>query len=95
MPNFYVNRSVQYNKILKEETGAKVRDFPVAVKFCSSYECFILRARRLSSKLLKEEYLVERLKSSFRKFRVNFQPIRLSTNFQTSLGTSLLLHDRA
>ena len=35
---------------------------------CSSYESFILRARRLSSKLLKQGYLVERLKSSFRKF---------------------------
>ena len=35
---------------------------------CSSYECFIPRARRLSSKLLKKGYLVERLKSSFRKF---------------------------
>ena len=35
---------------------------------CTSYECFILRARRLSSKLLKQGYLVERLKSSFRKF---------------------------
>ena len=29
---------------------------------CSSYECFILRARRLSSKLLKKGYLVECLK---------------------------------
>ena len=35
---------------------------------CSSYECFILMARRLSSKLLKQGYLVERLKLSFRKF---------------------------
>ena len=35
---------------------------------CSSYECFVLRARRLSGKLLKQVYLVERLKSSFRKF---------------------------
>ena len=35
---------------------------------CSSYECFILRARRLSSKLLKQGYLTECLKSSFRKF---------------------------
>ena len=35
---------------------------------CSSYECFILRARRLSSKLLKQGYLAECLKSSFRKF---------------------------
>ena len=35
---------------------------------CSSYECFILRTRGLSSKLLKQGYLVELLKSSFRKF---------------------------
>ena len=35
---------------------------------CSSYECFILRDRRLSSKLLKHGYLVECLKSSSRKF---------------------------
>ena len=35
---------------------------------CSSYECFILRTGRLSSKLLGQGYLVERLKSSFRKF---------------------------
>ena len=35
---------------------------------CSSYECFILRARRHSSKLLKQGYFMERLKSSFRKF---------------------------
>ena len=35
------------------------------------YECFIMRARRLSSKLLKQGYLVERLKSSFRKFMVD------------------------
>ena len=33
----------------------------------SSYDCFILRARQLSSKLLKQGYLMERLKS-FRKF---------------------------
>ena len=34
----------------------------------SSYECFILRASRLSSKQIKLGYLLERLKSSFRKF---------------------------
>ena len=38
-------------------------------RVCSSYECFIMRAAwRLSSKLLKQGYLAERLKSSFRKF---------------------------
>ena len=35
---------------------------------CSSYECFILRAARLSSKLLRQGYVKERLKSSLRKF---------------------------
>ena len=35
---------------------------------CSSYECFILRAGRLSRKLLRQGYIVECLKSSFRKF---------------------------
>ena len=35
---------------------------------CSSYECFILRAARLSSKLPGRGYVRERLKSSLRKF---------------------------
>ena len=35
---------------------------------CSSYECFILRATRLSNKLLEQGYVKERLKSSLRKF---------------------------
>ena len=35
---------------------------------CSSYECFVLRAKRLSNKLLGQGYVKERLKSSLRKF---------------------------
>ena len=35
---------------------------------CSSYECFILRAARLSLKLLGQGHVMERLKSSLRKF---------------------------
>ena len=35
---------------------------------CSSYGCFILRATRLSDKLLEQGYVKERLKSSLRKF---------------------------
>ena len=39
------------------------------VRACSSFECVILRAVRLSSKLPREQgYAMERLKSSFRKF---------------------------
>ena len=34
---------------------------------CSSYWCFILRATRLSNKLLEQGYVKERLKSSLRK----------------------------
>ena len=36
--------------------------------WASSYECFILKARRLSNRLLIQGYLVERRKSSFKKF---------------------------
>ena len=39
---------------------------------CSSYECFILRAARLSSKLLGQGYVMERLKSSLRNFYGRF-----------------------
>ena len=35
---------------------------------CSSYECFVLKSARLSSKLLRQGYVMERLKSSLRKF---------------------------
>ena len=35
---------------------------------CSLYGCFILRATRLSNKLLEQGYVKERLKSSLRKF---------------------------
>ena len=35
---------------------------------CSSYWCFILRATRLSNKLLEQWYIKERLKSSLKKF---------------------------
>ena len=44
---------------------------------CSSYECYILRAARLSSKLLGQRYFRERLKSSLRNFKVN---IGISSN---------------
>ena len=48
--------------------GVIISHLILYARACSSYECFILRARRLSSKLMKQEYLVERLKLSFRKF---------------------------
>ena len=54
---------------------------------CSSYLCFILRARRLSSKLLKQGYLVERLKSSFRKFYGQYED--LIQQYEVSLSRML------
>ena len=56
---------------------------------CSSYECFILRAARLSSKLLGQGYVKERLKSSLRKFYSRYWD--LIKHYEVSL--SQMLHD--
>ena len=56
---------------------------------CSSYECFILRAARLSSKLLGQGYIMERLKSSLRKFYGRYGD--LIKHYEVSL--SQMLHD--
>ena len=42
------------------------------VRACSSYGCFILRATRLSNKLLEQGFVKELLKSSLRKFYGRF-----------------------
>ena len=46
---------------------------------CSSYECFILKAVRLSSKLLGQGYVRERLKLSLRKFYSQYMGISTNT----------------
>ena len=56
---------------------------------CSSYKCFILRPVRLSSKLLGQEYVMERLKSSLRKFYGRYGD--LVKHYEVSL--SQILHD--
>ena len=56
---------------------------------CSSYECFILRAARLSSKLLIQGYVMERLKSSLRTFYARYWD--LIKHYEVSL--SEMLHD--
>ena len=56
---------------------------------CSSYECFILRAMRLSNKLLGQGYVKERLKSSLRKFYGRYgDPTK-----QYEVPLSRMLHD--
>ena len=44
-------------------------------RVCSSYECFILRAARLSFKLLEQGYDRGRLKSSLRKFYCRYRDL--------------------
>ena len=56
---------------------------------CSSYECFILRAARLSSELLRQGYVMERLESSLRKFYGRYGD--LIKHYEVSL--SQMLHD--
>ena len=60
----------------------------------SSYECFILRARRLANKLLIQGYQAERLKSSFKKFYGRYGD--LVKHYDVSLSRildSILKHD--
>ena len=56
---------------------------------CTSYECFILRTVRLSSKLLGQGYVMERLKSSLRKFYGRYGD--LIKHYEVSI--SQMLHD--
>ena len=56
---------------------------------CSSNECFILRAMRLSNKLLGQGYVKERLKSSLRKFYGRYGD--LTKQYEVPL--SRMLHD--
>ena len=56
---------------------------------CSSYECFILRAMRLSNKLLGQGYVKERLKSSLRKLYGRYGD--LTKQYEVPL--SRMLHD--
>ena len=56
---------------------------------CSSYECFILRAMRLSNNLLGQGYVNERLKSSLRKFYGRYGD--LTKQYEVPL--SRMLHD--
>ena len=69
--------------------GAFILQLIRYARACSSYECFILRAMRLSSKLLGQGYVKERLKSSLRKFYVRY--VDLTKQYEVPL--SRMLHD--
>ena len=57
---------------------------------CSSYECFILRAMRLSNKLLGQGYVKERLKSSLRKFYGRYGD--LTKQYEAPLSPNVTRH---
>ena len=61
----------------------------IAFRACSSYECFILRAVRLSNKLLRQGYVKERLRSPLRKCYGRYGD--LIKHYEVPL--SLILHD--
>ena len=80
--NIYVGDS-------KQTYGVFISQLIRYARACSSYECFILRAARLSSKLLGQGYVMERLKSSLRKFYGRYGD--LIKHYEVSL--SQMLHD--
>ena len=55
-------------KVVVHPVGVFISQLTRYARACSSYGCFILRAMRLSNKLLEQGYVKERLKSSLRKF---------------------------
>ena len=69
--------------------GVLISQLKRYARACSSYECFILRAVRLSLKLLEQVYVMERLKSSLGKFYGRYGD--LIKYYEVSL--SQMLHD--
>ena len=72
--------------------GVFISQFIRYARACSSYECCILRAARLSSKLLGQGHVRERLKSCLRKFYgrygdlIKHYEVPLSQMFHDVLG---------
>ena len=69
--------------------GVLISQFIRYARACSSYECFIQRATRLSNKLLGQGYVKERLKSSLRKFYGRYGDLIK----QYEVPISRMLHD--
>ena len=68
--NFHITNFLFLNSNIPSSPayGVFISQLKRYARTCSSYECFILRAAaRLSSKLLGQGYVMERVKSSLRK----------------------------
>ena len=74
---------------LRKAYGVFISQLIRYARACSSYECFIRMAARLSSKLPRQGYVMERLKSSLRKFHGRYWD--LIKHYEVSL--SQMLHD--
>ena len=59
---------------------------------CSFYECFILRAMRLSNKLLGQGYVKERLKSSLRNFFFSLPAHLCAVTYMTEISLIVTLN---
>ena len=79
------SRRERYSKHLSVFISQLIR----YAKAWSSYECFILKATRLSCKLLWQGYVRQRLKSSLRKYNGRYAD--LIENYEVPL--SQMLHD--
>ena len=66
--NFHITNFPFLSSNIPSSPGVFISQIIRYARACPSYECFILRAVRLSSKLLVQGYVMERLKSSLRKF---------------------------
>ena len=89
--NFYITNfpSLSSNIPSSPAYGVFISQLIRYARACSSYKCCILRAARLSSKLLGQGYVMERLKSSLRKFYGRYGD--LIKHYEVSL--SQMLHD--
>ena len=88
--NFHITNSPFLNSNIPSSPayGVFISQLIRYARACSSYECFILRAVRLSNKLLGQEYVKKRLKSSLRKFYGRYGD--LTKQYEVPL--SLMLH---
>ena len=69
------------NILASPANGAIISQLIRYARACFPYECFILRAKRLSNKLLEQGYVMERLKLSLKKFYGLYGEVSNNTEF--------------
>ena len=89
--NFHITNVpfLSSNNRYSHASGVFISQLIRYARACSSYECFFLWAVRLSNKLLGQEYVKKRFKSSLRKFYGRYGD--LTKQYEVPL--SRMLHD--